>query len=129
MSVIRPVFRGRAARRPRRGVLVVGAALASCGGGSGAAAGTPTLTWYINPDNGGQADLAKACTKAADGEYRIDVQLLPTDADRPASAARQPAGGRRQLDRHHEPRPDPTFVPEFANVGIARRGVGARLPC
>jgi multiple sugar transport system substrate-binding protein len=51
---------------------------AGCGSGEG---GTTTLNWYINPDNGGQAALAKTCTTAADGRYRIAISTLPNDAD------------------------------------------------
>lgn len=40
----------------------------------------PTLTWYINPDNGGQADLAEQCSRASGGRYRIRVSVLPNDA-------------------------------------------------
>ena len=37
---------------------VASLALVGCGGGDD---GPPRLTWYINPDNGGQADLAERC--------------------------------------------------------------------
>ena len=53
--------RARAVRgRPRTPALaatlvLAGAFLAACGGGEGS---TPTLTWYINPDSGGQAAIA-----------------------------------------------------------------------
>ena len=39
-------------------IIAAPAALYGCGEDEGA---TPTLTWYINPDNGGQADLAAKC--------------------------------------------------------------------
>jgi multiple sugar transport system substrate-binding protein len=57
------------------GVLVAGV-LAACSGSSG----PPTLTWFINPDNGGQVKLAAECTAAAKGAYKITTSLLPTDA-------------------------------------------------
>jgi multiple sugar transport system substrate-binding protein len=68
----------RFARAAAAALLIAGLGLAACRGSGG---GAPTLTWYVNPDNGGQADLAKACTKAADGKYRIETSLLPNDAD------------------------------------------------
>ena len=37
----------------------MGATLAACGGDEG---GVPTLTWYTNPDNGGQEALSEKCT-------------------------------------------------------------------
>ena len=61
--------RRRDRRPPRRTALaatlvLAGAFLAACGGDDG---GPPTLTWYINPDSGGQAEIAKRCTEAAGG--------------------------------------------------------------
>ena len=56
-------------------VLLV-SSVAACGGSSG----LPTLNWYINPDNGGQADLAKKCSDTAGGRYQIKTSLLPNDA-------------------------------------------------
>ena len=54
--------------------------LTGCGGGAGAES-TPTLHWYTAPQNGGSfAAAAKACTDAANGEYRVVVEPLPTDA-------------------------------------------------
>ena len=98
----RPVSGGRS-RTALAAAALLASTLVACGGGG--EGGTPTLTWYINPDNGGQQDLASKCTKAAGGDYRIDVGAAPQRCRRPAGAARPSAGGRRQLDRPHEPRP------------------------
>lgn len=57
--------------------LLLGAATAGCSGDS---SGPPTLTWYINGDNGGQVALAADCTEAAGGKYRITTAQLPSDA-------------------------------------------------
>jgi multiple sugar transport system substrate-binding protein len=57
---------------------VLASTLAACGGGG--SGGTPTLNWYINPDDGGQAEIAKRCTDAANGAYNIDVFQLPRDS-------------------------------------------------
>lgn len=69
----------------RRGVagaaalLVATGTLAGCGGGG--SGGTPTLTWYINPDSGGQEEIARRCSDASDGKYRIAVSVLPRNSD------------------------------------------------
>ena len=86
--------------------------LFGCGGDEG---GAPTLTWYINPDNGGQAELAKKCGDASDGAYRIETQVLPNEADQQREqlvrrlAADDPSVDLMSLD--------PPFVAEFANAG------------
>jgi multiple sugar transport system substrate-binding protein len=94
-------------------LLVAGGTLAACGGDSG---GPPTLTWYTNPDAGGQAEIASRCTDAADGRYRISTAVLPRDA----------AGQREQLVRRLAAEDssidimslDPPFIPEFAEAGF-----------
>lgn len=91
------------------GALVTGVA-AACGGETG----PPTLTWYINPDNGGQAELAARCTEEADGRYRIETSLLPRDA--PAQReqlARRLAAGDSSVDLMSL---DPPYIPEFAEA-------------
>ena len=50
--------------------------LAACS----SASAKPVLTWYINPDNGGQARLAERCAAESNGAYRVDVETLPNDA-------------------------------------------------
>jgi multiple sugar transport system substrate-binding protein len=91
--------------------LAVLAPLAACGPGD---EGTPVLTWYINPDAGGQAEIAASCTEAADGAYRIETELLPRDA----------AAQREQLARRLAAKDssidlmslDPVFIAEFAEA-------------
>jgi multiple sugar transport system substrate-binding protein len=86
--------------------------------GCGAAPAIPTLSWYINPDNGGQAELARRCSDAAGGRYRIETSLLPRDATAQREqlvrrlAARDPSIDLMSLD--------PPFVPEFAVAGFLR---------
>jgi multiple sugar transport system substrate-binding protein len=78
----------------------------------------PTLNWYINVDNGGQAKLAAKCSAASGGRYRISVSVLPNDA----------TGQREQLVRRLAAKDasidlmslDPPFVPEFAHAGFLR---------
>jgi trehalose/maltose transport system substrate-binding protein len=91
--------------------------LGACAGGDTGAA-TPVLGWYVNPDNGGQAELAAACSAASGGRYRISVSTLPNDA----------SGQREQLVRRLAAKDrsialmslDPPFVAEFAEAGFLR---------
>ena len=88
---------------------------AACGG---AESGTPTLTWYINPDNGGQATLAQQCGEQSDGAYRIETQILPNEADaQREQLVRRLAAGDSSIDLMSL---DPPFVAEFANAGYLR---------
>ena len=48
--------------------------LAACSAG---ATSGDTLTWYINPDAGGQAQVAENCST---DDYTIEVQVLPQNA-------------------------------------------------
>ncbi len=87
-------------------------ALAACGGDDG---GRPTLTWYINPDNGGQADLAKKCGDASGGAFTIETQVLPNDAvQQREQLVRRLAADDPSIDLMSL---DPPFVAEFANAG------------
>jgi multiple sugar transport system substrate-binding protein len=95
--------------------LIAGAVLAACGGDDSS---TPTLTWYTNPDNGGQEDLANTCTEAADGAYRIEISELPADADsQREQLVRRLAANDSSIDLMSL---DPVFVPEFAEAGFLR---------
>ncbi|WP_022873164.1 extracellular solute-binding protein [Nesterenkonia alba] len=100
--------------RPRVAATAMIAALALTG--CGETDDTPVLTWYINPDDGGQAALAEQCTDEADGEYIIQTSLLPNDA--PAQReqlARRLAAGDSSLDIMSVDLP---FIPEFAEPGF-----------
>lgn len=108
----------RPGRGTRRGAALAALAfmsvLPACGGSSG----IPTLHWFINPDNGGQAQLAAQCAAASGGRYDIEVSLLPSDA----------TGQREQLVRRLAADDtaidlmslDPPFVAEFAAAGFLR---------
>jgi multiple sugar transport system substrate-binding protein len=86
--------------------------LTACGGGGG----VPTLTWYINPDNGGQAAVAAACTKAANGAYKISTQTLPQDAGQQrVQLARRLAAHDPGIDLMSI---DPAYTAEIANAGF-----------
>ena len=100
--------------------LVASMGLAACGSDD-SAGGTPTLTWYINPDvgnadpsaaKGGQAYLAKRCADGSKGKYKIKVQLLPNDAsDQRLQLLRRLAAGDKTMDIMSV---DPAFATEFA---------------
>ncbi|WP_254781100.1 extracellular solute-binding protein [Modestobacter sp. DSM 44400] len=87
--------------------------LSACGGDS---AGPPTLTWYINPDSGGQAEIATRCTEAANGAYSIETALLPRDANaQREQLIRRLAANDDSIDLMSL---DPPFIPEFAQAGF-----------
>ena len=120
MSSVRVAGRGR--QRGARGrplalvaALALSAALlAACGGESS----TPTLNWYINPDNGGQERLAKKCVDASNGAYQVDIQTLPNSAsDQREQLVRRLAAQDSSIDVMSL---DPPFVAEFANAGFLR---------
>src|SRR5688572_4029406 len=110
----------RARRRSgRRGVagtavlLVAAGTLAGCGGDSG---GPPTLTWYINPDSGGQAEIASRCTDEAGGDYVIEVSQLPRDSpSQREQLVRRLAAEDSSIDIMSL---DPPYIPEFAQAGF-----------
>ncbi|WAL41511.1 extracellular solute-binding protein [Brevibacterium sp. BRM-1] len=106
--------RRRLRRLATRLTAVVTAVAALSLTGCGSDTGTPTLTWYINPDDGGQETIAQKCTDASGGKYRIKTSLLPSDAP----------GQREQLIRRlasHDSSIDimsldPVFVAEMAQA-------------
>ncbi|MFZ8758666.1 sugar ABC transporter substrate-binding protein [Microbacterium sp. HMH0099] len=104
----------RTLRRTVAGLSAV--ALAATLGACSADDGVPTLTWYINPDDGGQAEIAASCTEAANGAYRIETSLLPRDAaSQREQLARRLAASDRSLDIMSL---DPPFIPELAEPGF-----------
>jgi multiple sugar transport system substrate-binding protein len=81
--------------------------LVACSGDSGT-----TLTWYINPDAGGQDAIAEKCST---DEYTIDTQVLPQDASQQRiQLARRLAAGDTSIDLMSL---DPPYTAEFANAG------------
>lgn len=104
-------------RRTRALALVLSAAvaapLAAC---AGSGSGTPVLTWYINPDDGGQATIAQECTEAAEGRYTIETSVLPRDASaQREQLARRLAAKDSSIDIMSL---DPPFIPEMAEPGF-----------
>jgi multiple sugar transport system substrate-binding protein len=73
------------------------------------------LTWYINPDNGGQSRLAKQCAEDSTGAYKVKIQTLPNDASaQREQLVRRLAAKDSSIDVMSL---DPPFVAEFANAG------------
>ncbi len=96
-------------------VVLLAGGLAAC---SSDDSGTPTLTWYINPDNGGQKTLAAECSDASDGAYRIETLILPNEADaQREQLVRRLAAQDSSIDLMSL---DPPFVAEFANAGYLK---------
>ena len=102
----------------RKGHRVVGSAamvaasalLAACSTNTTSA---ETMTWYINPDAGGQAKVAENCST---DEYTIEVQVLPQNASEQRIqlsrrlAAEDPENDIMSID--------PPYTAEFANAGF-----------
>jgi trehalose/maltose transport system substrate-binding protein len=96
-------------------VVVAALALAGagCGDGGGGEEGS-AVQWYINPDDGGQAEIAHRCTEAARGRYRIETPVLPRSAsDQREQLLRRLAAKDTSIDLMSL---DPVFVPEFAEA-------------
>lgn len=101
--------------RSRRAIILASAAVLAATAACGGESGPPVLTWYINPDAGGQEELAAQCTEAAEGDYRISTSLLPLDAPgQREQLARRLAAGDTGIDIMSL---DPPFIPEFAEAG------------
>ncbi|MDQ0736196.1 sugar ABC transporter substrate-binding protein [Arthrobacter agilis] len=102
--------------RPRGTVLaglVMGTLVMS---GCGPAQADNSLTWYINPDAGGQAAIAQKCSDESGGRYSIETSLLPNDAaSQREQLARRLAAGDASLDIMSL---DPPFIPELAEPGF-----------
>jgi multiple sugar transport system substrate-binding protein len=93
--------------------LAIAAPLAAC---AGSGSGTPKLTWYINPDDGGQAKIAQQCTESANGAYTVEVSVLPRDASaQREQLARRLAASDSSIDIMSL---DPPFIPEMAEPGF-----------
>jgi multiple sugar transport system substrate-binding protein len=92
---------------------VASLALAGCGSDT---TGPPVLTWFINPDNGGQARLAERCSAESNGAFTIETSILPNEADsQREQLVRRLAANDETIDLMSL---DPPFVAEFANAGF-----------
>ncbi len=101
----------------RRGGLAASAALmaatgllAACSGSGGSG---DVLTWYINPDAGGQAKVAENCST---DDYTIAVQVLPqSSTEQRIQLSRRLAAEDPEIDIMSI---DPPYTAEFANAGF-----------
>ena len=108
-------MRGVPTRQAALAGLLVAGLLAACGGASGS--GTPSLNFYIYPDNSGAVQQAvDNCNAQSNGAYKIKYQKLPNGAD----------GQRQQMVRRLAAEDssmdilglDVTWAPEFAEAGL-----------
>lgn len=91
-------------------LLTISGLLAAC---SANASSGDTLTWYINPDAGGQAKVAENCST---DDYTIEVQVLPQDASQQRiQLSRRLAAEDPEIDIMSI---DPPYTAEFANAGF-----------
>ena len=120
--MVRSRWRRRAAAA---GMALALGGLTACGAGE---TGPPTLTWYTNPDSGGQATIAAACTEAAGGAYSIEVSVLPRESsEQRQQLVRRLAAGDTSIDIMSL---DPPYIPEFAQAGFLApvpQDVGGRV--
>src|SRR5918998_4645739 len=104
-------------RRLRWSLTVVVAVLAALASAcSSAPSGPPVLTWYINPDDGGQAEIAARCSAASGGRYTIATSQLPREAsEQRQQLVRRLAANDSSIDIMSL---DPPYIPEFAEAGF-----------
>ena len=95
---------------------VLASTLAACGGGGSDTSGAPVLNWYINPDSGGQAEIAQRCSDASNGAYTIEVSQLPRNSPgQREQLVRRLAAGDESIDIMSL---DTPFPPELAQAGF-----------
>ncbi|MGY1635939.1 extracellular solute-binding protein [Geodermatophilus sp. SYSU D00742] len=74
------------------------------------------LNWYINPDSGGQAEIASRCSEESNGAYTISVSQLPRNSPgQREQLVRRLAAGDESIDIMSL---DTPFPPEFAQAGF-----------
>ncbi len=107
---------GHQRRRRVSGVGMIVAAVmvvAACGSGE---EGPPNLVWYINPDSGGQEEIAARCTEASGGQYTISASVLPRESsEQRQQLVRRLAANDDSIDLMSL---DPPYIPEFAQAGF-----------
>jgi multiple sugar transport system substrate-binding protein len=102
-------------RRVLGGLLASAAlVLTACGGGD--SGGSRTLNWYIAFQPGGALQkIADACTQQSEGRYRINIELLPTQADQQREQLVRRLGA--EDDAIDIVGMDVVWTGEFANAG------------
>lgn len=105
--------RGRRRLAAAATAAVAAIGLAGCGAGE---TGPPELVWYINPDSGGQEEIAARCTEAAGGQYTISTSTLPRESsEQRQQLVRRLAANDSSIDLMSL---DPPYIPEFAQAGF-----------
>lgn len=92
------------------------AALAACGASNDNVPYQPVITWQVGPDRVDAEALAQTCNDQAAGDYRIEVEQLPTDV-----SARHALLTRRLLAKDDSIgliSLDSAFTTEFAEAGF-----------
>ena len=94
--------------------------ISACGGD---ASGSTTLRWFIAIQPGGSIqEIAKACSQQSDGQYRIELELLPTDASQQREQLVRRLGAEdSSIDLIGM---DVVWTAEFANAGWLREWTG-----
>lgn len=96
------------------------AGLTACGGNEG---GPVHLKWFIAIQPGGSIQkVAETCSKQSGGKYRIDLELLPTDASQQREQLVRRLGAKdSSIDLIGM---DVVWTAEFANAGWIRKWTG-----
>lgn len=104
---------GRERRRKALAVAAVGCLAAGLLTACSSDSDKPVLTWYINPDTGGQDKVAENCST---DDYTVETEVLPQDAGQQRiQLARRLAAEDPGIDLMSI---DPPFTAEFANAGF-----------
>ena len=98
---------------------LVGALIAVTGCGGSATGGPVTLNWFVATQPGGTIqEVAKRCSDESNGQYKIQVNLLPTDASQQREQlVRRLAAKDSTVDLIGM---DVIWTAEFANAGWIR---------
>jgi multiple sugar transport system substrate-binding protein len=95
--------------------VIAATTLAGCGDGG---SGTPLLTWFAMPDNGGAVTRARDCAQESGGAYRVQVETLPNNATQQREQlVRRLAAKDSSIDILST---DVVYTAEFANAGFLR---------
>lgn len=102
-------------------VIIGGGVVAGCGGDED---GPVSLKWFIAIQPGGSIqEVAKTCSKQSGGKYRIDLELLPTDASQQREQLVRRLGAEdSSIDLIGM---DVVWTAEFANAGWISKWSGA----
>ncbi|REK70910.1 extracellular solute-binding protein [Aeromicrobium endophyticum] len=92
------------------------APLAACGAADKAVPYLPVITWQVGPDRVDAEALAQTCNDQAGGDYRIEVEQLPTDvSERHALLTRRLLAHDDSIDLMSL---DSALTTEFAEAGF-----------